>query len=132
MHIFVFEKIGYRLFSCSIGLESNPVKDLTPSSEGTPVNGGAMSLSSKKFHGYVTTSFSTSFCFPSYVLLHIIEILELNRGNEIVERGRSWNWQKNYLKSSLILEIYNFFFTGVIVCLFLNLHYLNVIFVLKL
>ncbi|KAL8535950.1 hypothetical protein ACS0TY_011555 [Phlomoides rotata] len=35
----------------SNGLESNPVKDLTPSSEGTPVNGGAMSLSSKKFHG---------------------------------------------------------------------------------
>lgn len=60
------------------------MKDLTPSSEGkSPVNSGTMSLSSKKFHGYVTTSFSTSFS-SSYFLLHIIEIIELNRGNESI------------------------------------------------
>ncbi|KAI3445587.1 hypothetical protein Pfo_002252 [Paulownia fortunei] len=36
----------------SNGLESNPVKDLTPSSEGnTPVNGGALAVLGKKFHG---------------------------------------------------------------------------------
>ncbi|PIN18596.1 hypothetical protein CDL12_08731 [Handroanthus impetiginosus] len=34
------------------GLESNPAKDLTPSSEGnTPANGGALTVSGKKFHG---------------------------------------------------------------------------------
>ncbi|KAK4438359.1 Bromodomain-containing protein 4B [Sesamum alatum] len=34
------------------GLEGNPVADLTPSSDGnTPVNGGALNLSGKKFHG---------------------------------------------------------------------------------
>lgn len=48
-------------FSYSIGLESNPVKDPTPSSEGTPVNGGAPTHSAKKFHGYGTACFGTSF-----------------------------------------------------------------------
>ncbi|KAG8368849.1 hypothetical protein BUALT_Bualt15G0089500 [Buddleja alternifolia] len=38
--------------SVSIGADSNPAKDPTPSSEGnTPVSGGALTLSSKKFHG---------------------------------------------------------------------------------
>ncbi|KAK6159653.1 hypothetical protein DH2020_003034 [Rehmannia glutinosa] len=36
------------------GSEGNPVKDPTPSSEAdTPVNGGALNLSSKKFHGSI-------------------------------------------------------------------------------
>ncbi|EYU26479.1 hypothetical protein ABFS82_02G073400 [Erythranthe guttata] len=38
--------------SCSTGLESNPVKDLTPPSDGnTPVSDAALTLSNKKFHG---------------------------------------------------------------------------------
>ncbi|KAK6130098.1 hypothetical protein DH2020_036148 [Rehmannia glutinosa] len=46
-----------RVFLILIGSEGNPVKDPTPSSEAdTPVNGGALNLLSKKFHGYDTVT----------------------------------------------------------------------------
>ncbi|KAK6157031.1 hypothetical protein DH2020_011279 [Rehmannia glutinosa] len=53
--IVIFFEIAFatiQVFLILIGSEGNPVKDPTPSSEAdTPVNGGALNLSSKKFHG---------------------------------------------------------------------------------
>lgn len=51
----MFNGFALSLKPYSIGLESNPVKDLTPSSEGnTAITGGAPCPSVKKFHGYGT------------------------------------------------------------------------------